>query len=195
MIYTGDSTVRIWSTLTLSPLYSIIPYLDTESGDIYSLTYSPTLSTIYFGCQNTSIQWLDLSSVSTPSINGAKHQIHSESGTSTPGTPGKRLHKFWDSVPQSQRSMTPQLASVPLVFHSSPDLGTTLISGFQELHVPSENVVLSHYGYVYSMALSPSHLYGGEERSHGEVYLFTGSGDEDVKVGLLAHKRAFLLTA
>jgi hypothetical protein len=68
-----------------------------------------------------------------------------------------------------------------------------LSCGLKELNVPPENVVLSHYGYVYSMALSPSHLYGSEEHSHDEeVYLFTGSGDEEVKVGFLAHRMSIL---
>jgi len=151
------------------------------------------LSTIYFGCQNTSIQWLDLSNICTPLANGTKQQIYLESGGSTPGTPGKRFHKFFDSVPQSQRNATLQPTSIPLTPRSYSDLSNISIFGFKELNVPPENVVLSHYGYVYSMALSPSHLYGSEERSHDEdVYLFTGSGDEEVKVGFLAHRMSIL---
>jgi di- and tripeptidase len=169
--------VRIWSTSTLSILYVIIPHLDTDSGDIYSLTYSPTLSTVYFGCQNTSIQWLDLSDISTTRANKA----HPES-TSAPGTPGKRFHKFFDSMPQSSRNPIAPLTRPPSR-HSVNDVNIFSTIGQRELHVPPENVILSaHYGYVYCMALSPSHLCGGDTPSNEEIYLLTGSGDEEVKV-------------
>src|SRR5688572_22965880 len=68
----GDSTVRIWSGKTLNILYTIIPYLENGSGDIFSLAWSPILQHLYFGCQNTSLQWLDL------------RQSAAASGTSTP---------------------------------------------------------------------------------------------------------------
>ncbi|KIJ54859.1 hypothetical protein M422DRAFT_64082 [Sphaerobolus stellatus SS14] len=57
----SDSTVRIWDTRTLTLLYILTPHLDTSAGDIFSLTYSPILQTLYFGCQNTSLQWYDFS--------------------------------------------------------------------------------------------------------------------------------------
>ena len=170
--------MRIWSTSTLSVLYVIIPHLDTDSGDIYSLTYSPTLSTIYFACQNTSIQWLDLSGISTTKANKA----HPES-SSIPGTPGKRFHKFFDSIPQSLRNSVVPTHTRPSSIHSVNELNIPSNTGLRELHVPPENVILSaHYGYVYCMALSPSHMYGGDTHSNEELYLLTGSGDEEVKV-------------
>lgn len=171
--------MRIWSTSSLSALYVIVPHLDTDSGDIYSFTYSPILSTVYFGCQNTSIQWLDLSGISTTGANKALPE-HSP----TPGTPGKRFHKFFDSVPQSQRNSAVPTRARSSSRHSVNELTLTSNSGPRELHVPHENVILSaHYGYVYCMALSPSHLYGGDTHSADELYLITGSGDEEVKVG------------
>lgn len=180
----GDSTVRIWSTETLSILYVIVPHLDTDSGDIYSLTYSPKLSTVYFGCQNTSIQWLDLSNVSTPpNTTGLRIQDSS----STPGTPGKRFHKFFDSVPQSQRNSGIQSKHKrDSSQHSTTgSLNEANSMSPPELHVPPENVISSaHYGYIYCMALSPSHLYGGDGHSDEELYLLTGSGDEEVKMWL-----------
>lgn len=187
----GDSTVRIWSTETLAILYVVVPHLDTDSGDIYSLTYSPKLCTLYFGCQNTSIQWLDLSNVTTPAAtNGLKVQ-ESTPSSSTPGTPGKRFHKFFDSVPQSQRHsiVTAHKRS------SSPHSATGSLNDhpITELHVPPENVILSaHYGYIYCMALSPSHLYGGDNHPDHELYLLTGSGDEEVKVRALLSTQSYL---
>jgi di- and tripeptidase len=52
------------------------------------------------------------------------------------------------------------------------------------LQVPPQNVILpAHYGYIYCMALSPSHLYSGDTKQRDqEIFLLTGSGDEDVKV-------------
>lgn len=181
----GDSTVRIWSTTKLSPLYIIFPHLDTDSGDIYSLTYSPTLSRIYFGCQDTSIQWFDLSPITSPSHDGLKVSTSLTDRPPTPLTPGKRFHKFFDSVPQSMRS---------IISHRRQTSGDSLPSqpgeSIPELRVPQENVIPSaHYGYVYSMALSPSHLFSGDTAHHShihgsEVYLLTGSGDETVKMWL-----------
>ncbi|PVF99923.1 Zn-dependent exopeptidase [Serendipita vermifera] len=228
----SDSTVRIWSTRTLSPLYVIIPNLDTESGDIYSLTYSPTLSTLYFGCQNTSLQWLDLSFAvngkGSPKSSKKRSSSQHFEGQSTPGTPGKRFDKFFDSVPQSQRHLvpTPTSAHHPHTHvhqqhhtltrvHSrqsetAPNAPSSLLNPTapEELHVPPENVIESaHYGYVYCMALSPPHLYSGERKrdspgqsdsdSDEEVYLITGSGDEDVKIWLatkngLVEKHSFV---
>jgi di- and tripeptidase len=225
--------VRIWSTRTLSPLYVIIPHLDTESGDIYSLTYSPTLSTLYFGCQNTSIQWLDLSfangSGSPIKESSSKKRASSRpgaDGTSAPGTPGKRFDKFFDSVPQSQRHLVSPTS--PLHPHSHSQIlqqhhPLTRVHSRQsegapnalsvssnpaaphELQVPPENVIESaHYGYVFCMAVSPSHLYAGERKRESpgqsdsdtdeEVYLITGSGDEDVKVFVLSLKHLIIMS-
>ncbi|KAG9028121.1 hypothetical protein FS842_004810, partial [Serendipita sp. 407] len=180
----GDSTIRIWSTITLTPLYTIVPHVDSDAGDIFSLTYSPSLSTVYFGCQNTSIQWLDLSQAISPpgTATGAKPFTE---GITTPGTPGKRFHKFFDSVPQSQRNIallaTNPMSTRPLSLSSTNNASEF---GVPELQVSAENVIPSaHYGYVYCMALSPSHLFDGDPLKEGEdVYLLTGSGDEDVKI-------------
>lgn len=93
---------QIWSTTSLTPLYVIHPFGETDAGDIYSLSFfhspaspglssgSPSLpsaerSILFFGCQNTSLQWIDLSSsklvcpptcpkVSTPCVSSSKLQ-------------------------------------------------------------------------------------------------------------------------
>lgn len=64
--------IQIWSTSSLSPLYVIHPHGETDAGDIYSLAFSYTpadpsnssaeKAILFFGCQNTSLQWIDLSS-------------------------------------------------------------------------------------------------------------------------------------
>ena len=152
---------------------------------------------IYFGCQDTSIQWLDLSSITSPSHAGLKPSTSPPDRPSTPSTPGKRFHKFFDSVPQSMRNIVDPSGHARASSADShpPPPGETI----PELRVPQENVILSaHYGYVYSMALSPSHLFSGDTAHHGhihgnEVYLLTGSGDETVKVRCTSASQLILI--
>ncbi|CUA72557.1 putative di-and tripeptidase DUG2 [Rhizoctonia solani] len=130
---------------TLSPLYTIIPH--GESGDIFSLAYvhTPTQQRLIFGCQNTSLQWVDLSpSVLRPtschlgvgdisptgsvygSLNSNSAADHGALGLSSPGpqtplsssTPPK--HKFFDSFPQpAGRPVTLQRPSTAVLTTAS----------------------------------------------------------------------------
>ncbi|KAL0579213.1 hypothetical protein V5O48_002775 [Marasmius crinis-equi] len=156
----GDSTVRIWSGKTLNPLFTVDPYQETGAGDLFSLDWSPTLETIYIGCQNTSIQWLDF------------HRSGTVSGTSTPTLGGlRKAHKFFDSYPQYQRKPADIFAN------NSPRISALLDDGRVEprLAIPASNSIESeHFGYVYCMTLL-------DDKEHG-VRLVTGSGDETVKV-------------
>ena len=128
---------QIWSTSTLSLLYTIHPHGETEAGDIFSLAYSPPhsptdsgdalgLNALFFGCQNTSLQWLDLSRLedySLPRGMGAStsNVVSDRSGIATPEaipvglgiptvpSPGglRKLHKFFDSEPRAARTRIP----------------------------------------------------------------------------------------
>jgi di- and tripeptidase len=108
------------------------PHLDTDSGDLFCLAWHPDTSTLYFGCQNTSIQWYDFRGpidpqaeaqggqrsddqpasrsrepwpAPNPSMPAARSDsLDRLSGTSTP----RRVHKFFDSYPQYERR-TPDL--------------------------------------------------------------------------------------
>ncbi|KAI0263416.1 hypothetical protein BC834DRAFT_887180 [Gloeopeniophorella convolvens] len=170
----GDSTVRVWCTSTLVPLYVINPYLETDSGDLFSLAWSPTYSTIYIGCQNTSLQWYNFTNLSseTPS-----------SGASTP----KRAHKFFDSYPRTKRR-SPDLEASNGANTPARDADGHVVlvrppSPRAELNVPARNVIDSaHYGYVYCMALLPSTREGTTNAPRKDVLLATGSGDETMKV-------------
>ncbi|OAD72119.1 hypothetical protein PHYBLDRAFT_96544, partial [Phycomyces blakesleeanus NRRL 1555(-)] len=51
----GDGTIRVWDTGTLKCTYSIVSCHDV--GDIFSIVYSEKSNTLFFGSQNTSIQW------------------------------------------------------------------------------------------------------------------------------------------
>ena len=178
-------------------LYVIIPEGETDAGEIFSLTYSPTLSTVYFGCQNTSLQWLDLSQATKLRAKGGS-PVRGSNGTNI--LPSRKWHKFFDSVPQPARtangsptSTTGSTTPDRQLVHSPGDPAeavcaslrfTSIEAGPKALQVPPQNVILpAHYGFIYCMALSPSHLYSGDVRQQDqEIFLLTGSGDEDVKV-------------
>ncbi|EPQ54686.1 glutathione degradosome [Gloeophyllum trabeum ATCC 11539] len=184
----GDSTVRVWSTKTHKPLFVLHPYLETDAGDIFCLVWSRTFQTIYFGCQNTSLQWYHFD---------AQHNILEQhqpsSGTSTPSSRARKAHKFFDSYPQYERrpadifamngSLTPS-TTFSSDGESCVQLPAPVPLPRAVLHIPPENVVDSaHYGYVYCMALLPSNREGSDDpdlSNHGKTLLATGSGDESL---------------
>ncbi|RDB17979.1 putative di- and tripeptidase DUG2 [Hypsizygus marmoreus] len=182
----GDSTIRIWSTVSLTPIYVLDPYLETDAGDLFSLSWSPTLQTIYIGCQNTSLQWYDFREPLSASVSSFtpptsfSESLASASGTSTPSsqaTAMRKVHKFFDSYPQYERKPADIFARNARGGASSPDsdhnLNMPLPQGY--LSIPAENVIDSaHYGYIYCMAIFDG---GGHS-----VQLATGSGDETVKL-------------
>ena len=122
----------------MNPLFLLNPHLDTDSGDLFSLVWQSSTSTLYFGCQNTSIQWFDFrgppqvsSEMNSPQLAdqpGSRSRApQPSSNLSTPGsrsesidrllidtsfTSGtstpRRVHKFFDSYPQYERR-TPDL--------------------------------------------------------------------------------------
>jgi di- and tripeptidase len=175
----------------------IIPEGETDAGEIFSLTYCPSLSTVYFGCQNTSLQWFDLSQATKFKSKGGS-PVRNSNGTTI--LPSKRWHKFFDSVPQPARTVNGSPTSTTgsttpdrQLVHSLGDPAeavcaslrfTSIDAGPKALQVPPQNVILpAQYGYIYCMALSPSHLYSGDYRQRDQdIFLLTGSGDEDVKV-------------
>ncbi|KAJ6466417.1 hypothetical protein C8R45DRAFT_1021645 [Mycena sanguinolenta] len=164
-----DSTVRIWSTTTLKPIYVLSPYLETGAGDLFSLAWSPSLQTIYIGCQNTSLQWYDFDCERFHLSDASA----SASGTSTPRKP----HKFFDSYPQFERKPADIFAKngAKSSRDTSPHSDYTVLPPRAYLDIPPENVIDSaHYGYIYCMTL----FQDGE----AGVRLVTGSGDEFVKI-------------
>ncbi|TFK20012.1 glutathione degradosome [Coprinopsis marcescibilis] len=183
----GDSTVRVWSTITLEPLYLITPYQDTAAGDLFSLAWLPSLQTIFIGCQNTSLQWLNFNDAITRSQSNASLEStgSSSSGVSTPSksTSQRQAHKFFDSYPLHERRPADIFArntgSSRIGGRGSPesDLSLTLISAQSHLEIPSQNVFDSaHYGYIY--CITPLH----PAENAKEPRIATGSGDETVKI-------------
>ncbi|TDL23199.1 Zn-dependent exopeptidase [Rickenella mellea] len=192
----GDSTIRIWSTKSLTPLFVLNPYLDTDAGDLFSLAYSPTLQTLYFGCQNTSLQWFTFKNRSPSQTLTPNPNLTTSDATAdlpliefgTPKTPPK--HKFFDSFPQPQGRPTssdglPVGVGLGLASGQTTPRKDDVPQPLGVLQVPVSNVIDSaHFGYVYSMALLPSTLEGTDSYDKGgkQILLVTGSGDETVKL-------------
>ncbi|THU93407.1 glutathione degradosome [Dendrothele bispora CBS 962.96] len=175
----GDCTVRVWCTETLRPVYIIDPFNESGAGDLFSLAWSPTLQTIYVGCQNTSLQWLDLSGL--PAQSSSLHSDTSnplpssfsipDSGTSTPTSAAlRKAHKFFDSYPLYERRPADIFANNSLVNSLSETQDTV-----PRLVIPCNNVIESvHYGYIYCLSIL--------DEGEAGVRLASGSGDETVKV-------------
>jgi di- and tripeptidase len=137
------------------------------------------MQVIYFGCQNTSIQWQGFCKFQL----GRFADEQTGSGTLTPS---RKVHKFFDSYPQYTHRPADLEANN---FNLSPSLGQDSCGGTSSLlNIPVTNVVDSaHFGYVYCMTLIPSTGEGTRENAQKRVqnyYLVTGSGDETVKVCL-----------
>ncbi|KIM66941.1 hypothetical protein SCLCIDRAFT_109662 [Scleroderma citrinum Foug A] len=174
----GDSTVRIWSTATFTPIYVLHPYLESGAGDLFSLAWNSKLQVIYVGCQNTSLQWFEFS----------KDRIGQRIQEITSGisTPTRKVHKFFDSYPQYTHKPADLFANnlgslSPSLLEES--MSCTAASAFD---IPASNVIDSaHYGYVYCMALIPPVRTGADDftfPADGNCQLLTGSGDETIKL-------------
>ena len=163
--------LQVWDAVHLVPLYVLDPYLQTDAGDIYSLAWSQSRETVYFGCQNTSIQWI---------------QFGEDSVMAPPSSQPRPVHKFFaGSHIQYQHPMSVDSAS-DLAPIQSPN-ATSLQAQCTVLNIPATNIVSSaHHGYVYCMAVSPSPHQGSDDVPYTDaqspIYLVTGSGDESVKV-------------
>lgn len=183
----GDSTVRIWCTRELTPFYILTPHLDTSAGDIFSLVYSPPLKTLYFGCQNTSLQWYNLSKLprrrsaasgqrrtSSVEPEDSKH-CHTDNsqqpdqndsgdlfdpvhGDTGLALDRKKWHRFFDNTPRLGRPiLSPAPSVTPQTRSGSSTPSTAHLP--RVLQVPPHNIIHSaHYGYIYCMALLPSPL-------------------------------------
>lgn len=182
------TNIQIWSTVTLTSIYVLDPYLQTDAGDLFSLAWSPSLQSCFIGCQNTSLQWFDfrqhpipLSPMSPSSLPSFPSLSDSSNPTSGSSTPTRKAHKFFDSYPIYERRPADVFArnGSGLGQHiSSPELDrdTNPHASQGYLSIPASNVIHSaHYGYIYCMAILDI---------NGSVQLVTGSGDESVKVYL-----------
>jgi di- and tripeptidase len=153
-----------------------MPYLETYSGDLFSLAWSPTRQVLFVGCQNTSLQWISFPS---PSSSPPPPEPTS-SGTATPTHTSRKAHKFFDSYPIYQRKPADLHAYLTQQSgRDTPDLDCSDITPPNAyFSIPACNVIDSaHWGYIYCMVVLDD---------EDGVRLATGSGDEFVKVSLSA---------
>ena len=170
----------MWSADSLEPLYIIDPYLETGAGDLFSLSWSPTLQIIFVGCQNTSLQWYNFQDAPAQSNSSPiATETPSSSDLSTPTTviASRKAHKFFDSYPQYEHKpadLNANNGTPKLSRRGSPTSVPDFPRPREYLKIPISNVIDSaHYGYVYCMAIV---------KNNERVRLATGSGDETVKV-------------
>ena len=158
----GDRLVNVWNTHDLSRSCCI--YSPYDVGDVFCVAYSATLRSVYFGAQNTTIQWCsqDQRSAST----GARRQSNL----------AMRSDPFFDSRGPGGVA-TPKPADSNIIPKDA--------KGGEVLEVGRESVRhFAHYGYVYCMLLTT-----GLPEALGKEVLISGGGDGNVKVWKLDEDR------
>ena len=153
----GDAIVNVWCTNSFNRLYSI--YSSYDMGDIFCVTYSSKLQTLYLGSQNTSIQWYDLSKRDLkPPPDPTNHPFY-------------RSHRFFDS-------RGPGGISTPRS-NSASDLRAL---GGRDLEIDNSDLVqYAHYGYVNCMLLADA----VPATSECSESLISGGGDGIIKIWTL----------
>lgn len=102
----GDPIINVWCPKTLTRLYEI--YSTHDVGDIFCTAYSPQQDTLYFGAQNSSIQWVSLGDLSARVSSESAHHPYRRNhrffdskavgGTATP----RRNDERWSHIPRAQ---------------------------------------------------------------------------------------------
>lgn len=153
----ADSVVNVWSTQTLQRLYSL--HSPFEIGDVFCVVHSTKKQTLFWGAQNSSVQW---------------HRISADAGVTSPTlafAPGSRRHRFFDS-----------LGPGGIADAICDEEGTSLTSsnqGGQALTTSSRNYLpYAHKSYIYSMLL----VKGLFHHNRDEEVLVTGAGDGTIKL-------------
>ncbi|KAF2223444.1 hypothetical protein BDZ85DRAFT_109577 [Elsinoe ampelina] len=162
----GDRIVNVWDTKTFQRRYYLFSTYDV--GDIFCITYSTTLETLYVGLQNTAIQWYHLG------------------GRPTKDRPTLKDHPLWRADHPFYDSPGPGGVRTPRP--AEDEIRAKDATGGQGLEIPEDNIQhFSHYGYVYSMLLEQDTFTGGPA---GEV-LITGGGDGVITVWSVGQDRNY----
>ncbi|KAF2766620.1 beta-Ala-His dipeptidase [Teratosphaeria nubilosa] len=149
----GDRTVNAWSTKDYKRQFCL--HSNYDVGDIFCVSYSPTLRTVYLGAQNTSIQW-------------ATRKLQPQAQRSDYFS-GARNDPFFDSAGPGGY-MTPRQIEVPTLAKDAV--------GGETIQIPKDNIKhFAHYGYVFSMQIV-THI----PEAGGREVLVTGGGDGVVKL-------------
>ena len=129
----ADSVVNVWSTQTLHRLYSLHSHF--EIGDIFCVVHSTKNQTLFWGAQNSSIQW---------------HKLSTDANVKSPiltFTPGSRKHRFFDSLGPG---------GIANIIYDEDGITSTSLNGHggRVLTVPSQNYYpYAHKSYIYCMIL------------------------------------------
>ncbi|TKA64798.1 hypothetical protein B0A55_10111 [Friedmanniomyces simplex] len=153
----GDRIVNVWHTADLTRKCCL--YSSFDVGDVFCVSYSAGLQTVYLGAQNTTIQWCGLKDRGSKS-SAPRKDVH----------PSIRDDPFFDSAgPGGVR--TPRPADADLIPRHA--------RGGDVIEIGKQNVKhFAHYGYVYCMQL----VKDGVPESAGNEVLITGGGDGVVKL-------------
>ncbi|KAI8054339.1 hypothetical protein BDF22DRAFT_678621 [Syncephalis plumigaleata] len=153
-------------------------------GDILALAYSDKTGFLYFGCQNTSIQWFDTKN---------RDKLAESYEARTPLDDISGAGRFFRQGPIQPTSFTvvsdtSSNASVPPSEISESEESMSDDPPVRRYYVRENDVIASsHYGYIYSLLLADLSYMGGQ-------VLLSGAGDGDVKIwsakdGPLEHVR------
>ena len=154
----GDAIVNVWCTESFKRLYSI--YSRYDIGDVFCVSYSSELETVYLGSQNTSLQWYDLS------------EKDNKSPPDPTAHPSYRNHRFFDSKgPTGVSTPRPPFSAELRAF------------GGQDLEIDKDHIIqYAHNGYVYCTLLAQG--LSDNEDSSDEI-LISGGGDGVIKLWTL----------
>ncbi|MCJ1309702.1 hypothetical protein MMC25_003362 [Agyrium rufum] len=153
----GDAIVNIWNTTTFHRQYSL--YSTYDIGDIFCVVYSTSLQTVYFGAQNTSIQWYDLQAAKETLLPNLRNH------------PTQRDHRFFDS---KDRGGTAHPRSFT-ISELEAEEGQVLEVGRRDI------LQYAHNGYVYCMLLVKNLA----KNKEGVESLISGGGDGTIKLWAL----------
>lgn len=151
----GDRVVNVWSTASLERQWCIISSGDV--GDVFCVSYSTALRTVYVGAQNTTIQWCCL--------NEHGKGMSKKMGSSLLD----REDPFFDSRgPGGVRTPRP----------ADADVTPQHAKGGEVIEIGQGNIKhFAHYGYVYCMLLAK-----GVPEASGQEVLISAGGDGMVKI-------------
>ncbi|KAH8667078.1 beta-Ala-His dipeptidase [Xylariales sp. PMI_506] len=153
----SDPIVNVWCPKSMTRLYEIYSTYDSF-GDIFSVAYSSQHETVYYGAQNTTIQWV--------SLKEPTRKVSQESATH----PDRRNHRFFDSRAVGGASTPrPTDERYDLIPRSHTVLETDRRATLQ----------YAHYGYVFCMLVTKGVT---EHVDPEDDVLISGGGDGTVKV-------------
>lgn len=152
----GDRIANVWDTNTFERVYCL--YSTYDVGDVFCVSYCERLRTVYFGAQNTTIQWYDLK------------EKDRRPKPRPDGHPLLREDPFFDSSgPGGVRTPRP----------ADTETRPRDARGGQVLEIDKDNVHhYAHYGYVFCMLLAKDIA----PEAMGEDVLISGGGDGVINI-------------